>query len=259
MPTHDYLAFSPLAAQPALIRPMGVAGGNYGACCVFQPVLVARRGTLPPRRLPPSRHVHAVRHSVLRPIRRCLTPLPAQAATATQPSSASPAADVPATPAHTSLTLAEVWALLQPDMPRLIACTVATACSVASFVVVAPCLGGVVDVISRGTAASPAALTRSIGLLTAAYLGSTVGLAAQVWLALALGEGLAHRLRCRLFGALLQRDAVFFETAPTGQLMQWLGSDIELLQVCLLSGTAGGRGKGGGQSVCQCAGLQMCP
>lgn len=116
----------------------------------------------------------------------------------------------------------------------------------------------------------------------------------QVWLALGLGEALAHRLRSRLFGALLhrwvrrqfvggrhallpaegiaaagrgwhlhpllracrrcqgppclhpcrstqptpatalhclRRDVLFFEGATTGQLMQWLGPDIELLQV----------------------------
>lgn len=54
---------------------------------------------------------------------------------------------------------------------------------------------------------------------------------AQVALALALGESMAHRLRSRLFAALLQRDPLFFDTARTGQLAAWLGQDIEVLQV----------------------------
>lgn len=53
----------------------------------------------------------------------------------------------------------------------------------------------------------------------------------QVALALALGESMAHRLRCRLFSALLQRDPLFFDSVRTGQLSAWLGQDIEVLQV----------------------------
>ena len=42
---------------------------------------------------------------------------------------------------------------------------------------------------------------------------------------------MAHRLRCRLFGALLRRDPLFFDSVRTGQLSSWLGQDIEVLQV----------------------------
>lgn len=65
-----------------------------------------------------------------------------------------------------------------------------------------------------------------------AWQASAVALAPrQVALALALGEGLAHRLRCRLFAALLQRDTLFFDRVKTGQMTAWLGQDIEVLQV----------------------------
>jgi ABC-type multidrug transport system fused ATPase/permease subunit len=57
--------------------------------------------------------------------------------------------------------------------------------------------------------------------------------ALQVALSLALGEGLAHRLRCRLFTALLSRDTVFFDQVKTGQMVAWLGQDVEVLQVRL--------------------------
>lgn len=55
----------------------------------------------------------------------------------------------------------------------------------------------------------------------------------QVALSLALGESLAHRLRCRLFDALLHRDPLFFDSVKTGQMVAWLGQDIEVLQVRL--------------------------
>eukprot|EP00887_Chlorella_sp_A99_P006421 scaffold3.g6421.t1 len=129
-----------------------------------------------------------------------------------------------------SLRLGELWALLRPDRAKLLACAAVTVLSVVGHIAVPPCIGLTVDVISRGTAASASDLWRSIALLGAAYSLSASGMTAQVTLALELGEGLATRLRSRLFGALLCREALFFESARTGQLMQWLGSDIELLQ-----------------------------
>ena len=130
-------------------------------------------------------------------------------------------------------SLSELWSLLLPDRWRLLHCATATALSVACYVCVAPCLGAVVDVISHGTQASPAALGRTLAILAAAYLGTTLGLGVQTDLALSLGEAMATRLRSRLFAALLRREALFFEEARTGQMMQWLGSDIEVLQVGL--------------------------
>ena len=61
---------------------------------------------------------------------------------------------------------------------------------------------------------------------------------------------MAHRLRCRLFGALLHRDPLFFDGVRTGQLSAWLGQDIEVLQV--RRRLAGGRAALGwaAQGVC---------
>lgn len=53
---------------------------------------------------------------------------------------------------------------------------------------------------------------------------------AQVALSLSLGESMAHRLRCRLFGALLHRDPLFYDSVRTGQMVAWLGQDIKVLQ-----------------------------
>jgi ABC-type multidrug transport system fused ATPase/permease subunit len=130
-----------------------------------------------------------------------------------------------------SLSLSDLWQLLRHDWGQLAACVAFTAFSVACTVLVAPCLGAVVDIISRGTAATPRELALAVGRLGAMYIGSNVSLAVQVALALALGEGMAHRLRCRLFGALLSRDVLFFDSVKTGQMVAWLGQDIEVLQV----------------------------
>lgn len=108
-----------------------------------------------------------------------------------------------------------------------------TALSVATAVLVAPSLGVVVDCISRGTAATTQELATAVGRLGAVYIVSNVALSAQVALSLSLGEALAHRLRCRLFGALLSRDALFFDSVRTGQMVAWLGQDVEVLQVRL--------------------------
>lgn len=137
----------------------------------------------------------------------------------------------PAAAADVGLSLSELWQLLQQDRRRLAACIAFTAVSVASAVLVAPCLGRVVDIISRGTAATPRELAVAVGRLGTVYVIANVGMAVQVALSLALGEGLAHRLRCRLFGALLSRDTLFFDQVKTGQMVAWLGQDVEVLQV----------------------------
>ncbi|KAL4458596.1 hypothetical protein ABPG75_013461 [Micractinium tetrahymenae] len=157
------------------------------------------------------------------------------AAAAAQPSAASAASPPAATgappaPPPASLSLAELWALLRPDWRQLAVCAAFTAVSVTTAVLVAPSVGRVVDIISKGTAGTPAELATAVGCLGAVYICSNISLAVQVALALALGEGLAHRLRCRLFGALLQRDTLFFDRVKTGQMTAWLGQDIEVLQ-----------------------------
>lgn len=53
----------------------------------------------------------------------------------------------------------------------------------------------------------------------------------QVSLSLAIAESLAARLRSELFRRLLGRDAVFFDSVKTGQMVSWLGQDVEVLQV----------------------------
>ncbi|PSC71439.1 serine threonine-phosphatase BSL1 [Micractinium conductrix] len=116
------------------------------------------------------------------------------------------------------------------SMRELLACVLCTAVSVSTAVTVAPALGAVVDIISRGTAATTSELAAAVGRLGGVYIISNITLAAQVALALALGEALAHRLRCRLFGALVRRDTLFYDRVKTGQLVAWLGQDIEVLQ-----------------------------
>lgn len=73
----------------------------------------------------------------------------------------------------------------------------------------------------------------------------------QVALSLDVAESLAARLRSELFLRLLGRDALFFDRVRTGQMMSWLGQDVEVLQV---GGLCGGWDCVGGPA-CMCAGL----
>lgn len=91
------------------------------------------------------------------------------------------AAAAPSTsPPPASLSLAELWALLRPDRRQLAVCAAFTALSVATAVLVAPSLGRVVDIISKGTAGTPAELATAVGTLGAVYICSNVSLAVQV-------------------------------------------------------------------------------
>lgn len=82
--------------------------------------------------------------------------------------------------APASLSLAELWALLRPDRRQLAVCAAFTALSVATAVLVAPSLGRVVDIISKGTAGTPAELAAAVGRLGAVYICSNISLAVQV-------------------------------------------------------------------------------
>ena len=134
-------------------------------------------------------------------LRRCSVAAAAAAAAASPPPAANGAAGSAAAPAAqqqqpqqpqqqqqaASLSLADLWLLLRHDGRRLAACLAATAVSVLCAVTVAPCLGAVVDTISRGTATTPRELALVVGRLGAVYIVSNVCLAIQVR-ACVLGE-----------------------------------------------------------------------
>lgn len=135
----------------------------------------------------------------------------------------------------------EVMDLLGKDWKVFAQCVVANLVSVTAYVLVAPCLGNVIDVISATDKSTLVDLGKAVGALGAAYLLSNVALAAQVSLATTAGERLASRVRTRLFSAMLRRDGKFYSKISTGTMLSWLGNDVEVLQTTI-SKLLGARG-----------------
>ena len=118
------------------------------------------------------------------------------------------------------------------DKLMLTACLGINVLSVISYVLVAPCLGRVIDVISNSS--SYGALAKAVGALTLAYILSNSTLAAQVRLASCVGERVASRVRSKLFGTMMMRDLRSSETASdSGTMMSWLSNDVQVLQTTI--------------------------
>eukprot|EP00889_Picochlorum_renovo_P008421 jgi/Picre1/35451/NNA_002913.t1 len=123
-----------------------------------------------------------------------------------------------------SSSVAENWSEVAWDFfPRqdklmVAACLGINVLSVISYVLVAPCLGRVIDVISNSS--SYGALAKAVGALTLAYIVSNSTLAAQVRLASCVGERVASRVRSKLFGTMMWTD--HSEEADSGTMMSWL-------------------------------------
>lgn len=118
-------------------------------------------------------------------------------------------------------------------------CVVANLTSVLSYLLVAPALGNVIDLIT--TKAPAAVLTHSLVVLMGIYIVTNIALAMQVAFSLRLGERVAMRLRQELFEKLLQKPLAFFDRMKIGDLMSTLGTDIELVReiIVRLWGTRG--------------------
>jgi len=103
------------------------------------------------------------------------------------------------------MSLEDLQDLIGNDWWLFAACFLANIVSVISYVLVAPSLGHVIDVISA-KGSTYACLAKAVGGLGFAYLLSNAALAAQVSLAMAAGERLASHVRSRLFSSLMFRD-----------------------------------------------------
>lgn len=134
-----------------------------------------------------------------------------------------------------SSSVAENWSEVAWDFfPRqdklmVAACLGINVLSVISYVLVAPCLGRVIDVISNSS--SYGALAKAVGALTLAYIVSNSTLAAQVRLASCVGERVASRVRSKLFGTMMWTD--HSEEADSGTMMSWLSNDVQVLQTTI--------------------------
>lgn len=138
------------------------------------------------------------------------------------------------------------------DKRVLLLCLLTNVVSVATYVIVAPCLGNVIDVISASPKSTYTQLAKAVGMLAFAYVLSNTSLAAQVQLASSVGERLAKGVRTRLFygmmvggegGRARRRDGgdvgdvgdggdtgTGEEDVTTGSKLSWLTNDIGVLQ-----------------------------
>jgi ABC-type multidrug transport system fused ATPase/permease subunit len=135
------------------------------------------------------------------------------------------------------------------DKRVLVLCLLTNVLSVMTYVVVAPCLGHVIDVISATPGSSYGQLARAVGMLALAYVMSNATLAAQVQLASSVGERLAKSVRGRLFQSIMDTnidgrrkrrrsaaggkataDTHTASTVLTGSRLSWLTNDIQVLQ-----------------------------
>lgn len=103
------------------------------------------------------------------------------------------------------MSLKDLQDLIGEDWWLFAACFLANIVSVIAYVLVAPSLGHVIDVIST-KGSTYVCLAKAVGALGLAYLLSNAALAAQVSLAMAAGERLASHIRSRLFSSLMFRD-----------------------------------------------------
>lgn len=131
-----------------------------------------------------------------------------------------------------NLSASEMYDVLMPDQEdrrMLMLCVGINILSVMSYVVVAPCLGKVIDVISAPQS-TYGALAKAVGALALAYIASNTTLAAQVQLASSVGERLATRVKSRLFAAMMAHPYSPYSTISSGTMISWLGNDIQVLQ-----------------------------
>ena len=162
---------------------------------------------------------------------------------------------------HEAIHLPALFHTLFPspaDKRVLLLCLLTNVLSVMTYVVVAPCLGNVIDVISASPKSTYAELARAVGMLGLAYVLSNSTLAAQVQLAGTVGERLAKSVRGRLFYGMMVDERVGTketkgtmaaeghdttgecstmqtiqrreESENTGSRLSWLTNDIGVLQ-----------------------------
>jgi hypothetical protein len=123
------------------------------------------------------------------------------------------------------------------DKRVLLLCLFTNVLSVMTYVIVAPCLGNVIDVISASPKSTYVQLAKAVGMLAFAYVLSNTTLAAQVQLASSVGERLAKSVRGRLFyGLMMDEGASTREEGDdgggrsSGSKLSWLTNDIGVLQ-----------------------------
>lgn len=122
------------------------------------------------------------------------------------------------------------------DKRVLLLCLLTNVVSVLTYVVVAPCLGNVIDVISASPKSTYTELAKAVGMLGMAYVLSNTTLAAQVQLASSVGERLAKGVRSRLFYGMMREQRTGRGSGSTdkeeltGSRLSWLTNDIGVLQ-----------------------------
>ncbi|EGG15734.1 RasGTPase-activating protein [Cavenderia fasciculata] len=118
--------------------------------------------------------------------------------------------------------------LSKPELPLILAAMVALIISSISSLAIPAFFGQIVEVVS--TTRSMATLNNStISLLIIFILGGIATLV-RSWLFYLAGQKFVARMRRELFAAIVKQDIAFFDQSRTGELVNRLASDTQVLQ-----------------------------
>lgn len=142
------------------------------------------------------------------------------------PPSTAPPPPVPA--ARSGLDLRRIIELARPELPRLIAGSLALLVGSGTSLSYPWFVQQIVDRVLAGTGRE--ALDEIVLLLLGLFALGSVATALRSWFFTLAGERIVADLRRRLFGAIVTQEIAFFDEQRTGELTNRLASDATVLQ-----------------------------
>ncbi len=118
--------------------------------------------------------------------------------------------------------------LVSPDVPMLVAATLALLGGSALTLAIPQTVKKLIDALSTSGGAD--ALNGALAMLLALCVGVAILGFFRAWLFVYAGERVVARLRRALFSRLLERDIAFFDQERTGDLISRLSADTGVLQ-----------------------------
>lgn len=137
----------------------------------------------------------------------------------------------PDRPKPPSPTIGKVLSLAREDFGLMAIGLFALTCSSACTLSLPTLAGQVVDVVHVD--ADPQALKTACGQLAVIAVVGGIFSGARGYIFSVCGERLAARLRKRLFASIISQETGFFDTSRTGELINRLSSDTQVIQSAL--------------------------
>ncbi|XP_032239123.2 ABC transporter B family member 25 [Nematostella vectensis] len=125
------------------------------------------------------------------------------------------------------VNLRRLSTLAYPELGILFIATLALMVSAGSQIA-APYFFG--QVISSAIQPGMNALNRTILTLLGLYVGGSIAAMIRAWLFTLAGQRLVARIRRELFNAIIKQEVAFFDTNRTGELINRLSSDTQVIQ-----------------------------